>query len=296
MILVTGATGMTGHFVVKELQQRNLPVRVLARAESIAKAPPGAEIAIGDLSDPASLRRATEGVSGIIHTACTFTDSAIDIAAMQALLDGWQMGAFVFVSSLDVYGYAQFTPITEEHPLDHGYSDYAHGKIVCEQMLAERAQALGRRDFASLRAPYIWGPHPKAQRLVKLDRVRAGERIMLPGAEEAEWSHYGDVWIDVRDLAWIAAESLLRPAGVALNTLGGHFSWHELYATLIELTGSAGQLIHKPLAAISAAELPNPESYAQRWRFSDARLRTVLGFTPRFTLRETLRAVVEQTS
>lgn len=296
MILITGATGMTGHFVVKELQQRNLPVRVLARAASIAKAPPGAEIAIGDLSDPASVLRATEGVSGIIHTACTFTDSAIDIAAMQALLDGWQAGAFVFVSSLDVYGYAQFTPINEAHPLDHGYSDYAHGKIVCEQLLAERAQALGRRDFASLRAPYIWGPHPKAHDRLLKPALRNGEPIILPGVDETEWSDYQDVWIDVRDLAWVVVEFLLRPPGAALNVLSGHFTWHELYATLIELTGSASQIIHKPLAAISAAELPNPESYAQRWRFSNERLRTVLGFTPRFTLRETLRAVVEQTS
>jgi hypothetical protein len=28
-----------------------------------------------------------------------------------------------------------------------------------------------------------------------------GEPIVLPGAEEAEWAHYGDAWIDVRDLA-----------------------------------------------------------------------------------------------
>lgn len=134
MILVTGATGMTGHFVVQELQQRSYPVRVLVREASLAKAPPGAEIARGDLADLASVQRATAGITGIIHTACTFTDSNVDIAAMQALLDGWQDGPFIFVSSLDVYGFAQVNPMTEAHPLDEIYGDYAHGKIVCERL------------------------------------------------------------------------------------------------------------------------------------------------------------------
>ena len=143
MILVTGATGMTGQFVVQALLQRDYAVRALTREASSAKVPAGAQIAIGDLSDPASLTRATAGVAGIIHTACTFTDSNVDIAAMQALLDGWQAGPFIFINSLDVYGFAQTSPITETHGLNENYGDYARGKIVCERLLTEKAQALG---------------------------------------------------------------------------------------------------------------------------------------------------------
>ncbi|MFN8444779.1 MAG: NAD(P)-dependent oxidoreductase [Caldilineaceae bacterium] len=294
MILVTGATGLTGHFVVQELQQRNDAVRVLVREGSQAKAPPNTEIVLGDLTDLVSLQRAMEGVTGIVHSACTFTDSRIDITAMETLLDHWQAGPFIFISSLDVYGFAKTVPITEDHPLDESYGDYAHGKIVCERLLMEKAQALGRSDYAILRAPYIWGPHPTAYaRLVKA-AIRNGESIVLPGADKAEWSDYQDVWTDVRDLAWVVAECLLRPPGVALNVLSGHFSWHELYATLIDLSGSSSQLIHKPLDAISESELPRKEIYAQRWRFSNKRLRTMLGFVPKFSLRETLQAVVKQ--
>lgn len=294
MILVTGATGLTGHFVVQELQQRNHAVRVLVREGSQAKAPPNAEIILGDLTDLDSLQRAMAGVTGVVHSACTFTDSRIDIAAMQALLEHWQAGPFIFISSLDVYGFAKTLPISEEHPLDESYGDYAQGKITCERLLIEKAQALGRSDYAILRAPYIWGPHPTAYaRLVKA-ALRNGEPIVLPGVEEAEWSEYQDVWIDVRDLAWVVAECLLRPPGVALNVLSGHFSWHELYATLIELTGSNSQLIHKPLEAISESELPRKEIYAQRWRFSNEKLHAKLGFVPKFTLWETLESVVDQ--
>lgn len=79
---------MTGHFVVQELQKRNYPGRVLVREASIEKAPPGADIAIGDLGDLASLAQAAAGVTGIVHTACTFTDSTVDIAARQVLKIG----------------------------------------------------------------------------------------------------------------------------------------------------------------------------------------------------------------
>ena len=161
MILVTGATGMTGQFVVQELQQCGRAVRALVRESSMGAAPPHTDLAIGDLAHLASLRRACDGVDGIIHTACTFTDSAVDIAAMQALLDGWHAGPFVFVSSLDVYGFVGAAPVTEDQPLSETYGDYGRGKVICEGMLADRAAADGRTDFVSCRAPHILGPHPK---------------------------------------------------------------------------------------------------------------------------------------
>ena len=119
MILVTGGTGLAGSFVVRELQRRGYPVRVLARPESAVIAQGmGAEVALGDLADADSLRRAAEGVAGIVHVACTFTQPEVDVAAMEILLDAWEQGAFVFISSLDVYGYARRLPVTEDHPLD----------------------------------------------------------------------------------------------------------------------------------------------------------------------------------
>ena len=287
MILVTGATGMTGQFVVQELQQRGYAVRVLVRESSLDAAPPHTDLAIGDLADPASLRRASDSVDGIIHTACTFTDSAVDIAAMQALLDGWRAGPFVFVSSLDVYGFVGDAPVTEEHPLSETYGDYGRGKVICERLLTTQAAANGRTDFVCLRAPHILGPHPKMWRRF-IDPVTGGAPIVLPGADESEWSQYCDAWIDVRDLAWICAESLLKPAGGALNVLAGHFVWHDFYAAIIQLRRSSSQIVHKPRAEFSDAEWHEKLGLAQTWRFDDSKLRQQLGFVPRYTLQQTL--------
>jgi nucleoside-diphosphate-sugar epimerase len=217
MILVTGGTGLSGSFVAQELQRRGHPVRILARSSvSDTSETPGIDYIQGNLTDLQSLHRACEGVTGIVHAACTFTDSNIDIAAMQALLEGWQEGPFVFFSSLDVYGLSKTPFITEEEPLDENYNDYARGKVVSERLLSETAHQRGRTDYTILRAPHIWAPHPKAQRRL-IDTLGKSATIVLPGVTEAEWSQYRDAWIDARDLAWLVAECLQHPSAVLLT-------------------------------------------------------------------------------
>ena len=62
-VLVTGASGNVGSSVVRELQARGVPVRAFVRD-------PGrladAEVAVGDFSDPASIRRALAGVDRVL--------------------------------------------------------------------------------------------------------------------------------------------------------------------------------------------------------------------------------------
>ena len=60
-ILVTGGTGKVGREVVKALLRGEASVRVLTRNKE-AKLPDGAEVAIGDLLDPGSVRSALNGI------------------------------------------------------------------------------------------------------------------------------------------------------------------------------------------------------------------------------------------
>lgn len=65
MILVTGATGMFGSGVVRELAARGARVRALTHspAKVAALGAAGVEPAVGDMDDPESLRVAMDGVS-----------------------------------------------------------------------------------------------------------------------------------------------------------------------------------------------------------------------------------------
>ena len=291
MILVTGATGLTGRFVVDELVRRGYHVRALVRRET----PPidGVELVAGDLGEVASLARAARGATGIVHTACTYgdaaVDAAVDVAAMRALVSAWSAGPFVYLSSLDVYGLVGSGVITEDTPPAEVHNDYSRGKQACEQVLADEARQRGRLDHVALRAPYIWGPHPTAYRRLVTPCLQRGEPIVLPSVEAG---HGIDTWIDVRDLATIIAESLARPAGEPLNVATGSFAWRDLYACLIRWTGSASTIVHRPLESISEHELPRKQLYVQSWRFSEARLEARLGAIPRRSFEITVRDTV----
>lgn len=70
-ILIAGSTGMFGGRIAHHLQDRDAHLRLLVRAGSDTKGldpliAAGAEIIEGDLTDPASLDRATEGVDVIV--------------------------------------------------------------------------------------------------------------------------------------------------------------------------------------------------------------------------------------
>lgn len=65
-ILVTGATGNTGGEVLRQLLDAGYPVRVLVRGpEAAQQLPPGAEAAIGDYDDTASLDAAFAGIEAV---------------------------------------------------------------------------------------------------------------------------------------------------------------------------------------------------------------------------------------
>lgn len=292
MILVTGGTGMAGSFIVHELQQRGLPVRVLARPESADVARRlGVELVLGDLSDSDSLYRAVTGTSGIVHVARAPGSPDVDIAAMASLPDAWESGPFVFISSVDVYGYATDRPITEDTPLNP-YSDYGAGKVRCETMLAAAAAAKGNSNFSILRPPHIWGPHPRCRARLLDARITQGLPIVLPGATVEEWSQFGDAWIDTRELAWAAVECLHRPLAGAANIVNDHFTWHDLYTHVIRLAGSSSRIEHQDLAAIPDAVLPNKQFYAQTWRYSRERSEQQIGFQPSQRWQATLAEIV----
>ncbi|WP_159945280.1 MULTISPECIES: SDR family oxidoreductase [unclassified Nocardiopsis] len=63
-ILVTGATGNTGHHVVAGLLAEGVPVRALVRDPRRARLPEGVEVVGGDVTDPADVSSAARGTAG----------------------------------------------------------------------------------------------------------------------------------------------------------------------------------------------------------------------------------------
>ena len=69
-VVMVGATGRYAHWVLRELTQRGVTVRALVRNQQradVARQNGAAEVAIGDLTQPASLAEAVAGMDGVFH-------------------------------------------------------------------------------------------------------------------------------------------------------------------------------------------------------------------------------------
>ena len=113
MVLVAGATGSLGSTVCRMLVDQGTPVRALVRSGSSpervgALRALGIELALGDLRDPESLRRACRGVDRVVSTATATsgrggadTVQNVDGEGQVALIDAAQQERvqhFVYVS------------------------------------------------------------------------------------------------------------------------------------------------------------------------------------------------------
>jgi uncharacterized protein YbjT (DUF2867 family) len=120
MILIVGASGWLGGTVARLLLAEEKPVRVVSRmsakVENLFKL--GAEVAVGDLRQPETLRRALRGVDVVFAAAHAFPGEGennpvtVDDAGNRALIDAAREAGvthFVFTSMLDV---------RHNHPVD----------------------------------------------------------------------------------------------------------------------------------------------------------------------------------
>ncbi|MBX9664749.1 hopanoid-associated sugar epimerase [Novosphingobium sp.] len=85
-VLVTGASGFVGSAVARALIARGERVRLIVRPSSPRTNIDGlaAEVIVGDLTDPAAVRAAMEGVRGLYHVAADYRIWAPDPATIIA--------------------------------------------------------------------------------------------------------------------------------------------------------------------------------------------------------------------
>ena len=84
MVLVTGGTGFLGSYIIKELVERNYPVRAIRRSTSKvpfyipARILEKVEWVEGDILDPVSLEEAMVDTDTVIHSAAIISFHKVD--------------------------------------------------------------------------------------------------------------------------------------------------------------------------------------------------------------------------
>ncbi|MCB0412302.1 MAG: SDR family NAD(P)-dependent oxidoreductase, partial [Bdellovibrionales bacterium] len=186
-VLVTGACGFIGSHLVELLVEQNFNVRALVQYNSQGKKGwlenlssdvlNKVEIIHGDIRDPYQMIEISNGVESILHLAALIAipfsysapNSYVDtnIKGTQNLLNAAMrcgVSRFIQTSTSEVYGTAQFVPITEDHPLV-GQSPYSATKNGADQLALSYYRSF-ELPVTVIRPFNTYGPRQSARAII----------------------------------------------------------------------------------------------------------------------------------
>jgi UDP-glucose 4-epimerase len=277
-ILIAGGAGEVGKHLVQDLTDQGHRVRVLDRAEKTK----GLRDAIrGDLSNPALVRAAVEGVDAIVNLAWSFADDphvifGEDIRGHVNLLEAactHKVSRFIYTSTATVYGKAVQHPVTEDHPCliaDARKPLYALGKYTAEELCQYYFKMRGLPTTV-FRFWWAFGATIGGSNLRDLVRKATTHQPleMVQGA--------GGAFLTMADLGRAILLSASNPAAAGqVYNLGSLFlSWKEIGDIIIGLTGSTSVI--KP---ISSEKWRGAAFLNETWDLDWTKAKQELGYEP----------------
>jgi UDP-glucose 4-epimerase len=240
-ILIAGGAGEVGWHLVQDLTDQGHRVRVLDRAEKTK----GLRDAIrGDLSDPALVHAAVEGVDAVVNLAWSFAEDprvifGEDIRGHVNLLEAactHNVTRFIYTSTATVYGKAISHPVTEAHPClitEARKPLYALGKYTAEELCRHYFKTRGLPTTV-FRFWWAFGATIGGSNLRDLIR-KAMQNQPLEMVQGA-----GGEFLTMADLARAILLAVEKPAAAGqVYNLGSLFlSWKEIGDIIIGLMGS----------------------------------------------------------
>ena len=242
MLLVTGGTGFVGGHVVRALREAGKGVRCLVRDRRRAEALEGlgCEIAEGDMTEPGSLRRAVQGIEGVVHLV------AIRQGKEEQFERIMSKGTQDLLDEAREAGVRRFVHMSALGTTDQTKDLVPYYRAKWEMEQAVRGSGLPHVIF---RPSFVFGPDggilPTFRRLAKLAPVTpiagSGEQRLQP------------IWVD--DVASYFVRALEDEAATNRTfELGGPevVSWNELWGRLKQALGVHRPSIHVPMAFMRA--------------------------------------------
>jgi NADH dehydrogenase len=236
MILVTGGTGFIGPYVVHALRARDLPVRVLvrdARRGSRATAW-GAELVQGDVTEPASLTAALDGVDAVVHLVAIIKGAPADFERVMA------QGTRNVVAAAKAAGVRRFV-LASALGLDERSKDAVPYYAAKWEM--ERAVKESGLEHVIFRPSFVFGRDGGVlPTFVRLARFAPVTPIVGPGTQRLQ-----PIWVE--DLAEYYVRAIDEPAAAnRMFELGGPDAptWNEFWERLKRVLGSRRPSLHIP--------------------------------------------------
>ena len=244
-VLVTGATGFVGRYVVRELLSRGLTPVCLVRSydkliEQHEGVNPDRIVAVtGSLHDQDALAQAAAISQGAIHLVGIIIERPLRRRTFDSVHCRGTERVIKAVKSANITRYVHMSALGSRHD---AASAYHRTKWAGEELV--RASGL---DWTILRPSLIHGLEGDFMRLMK--RLICG--LVPPVVPQFGTGEAKIQPVSVEDVAFCCVEALFRE-GAAGGTfdLGGPkvYSWNELYQTCRRLM--PGALRHKPIVSL----------------------------------------------
>lgn len=226
VVLVTGAAGLLGRFVVRELLAHGHAVRGLDRRSGDAEI----EWHVGDVTSPEFVHRAMAGVDAVLHIAAIpniwsgdgQTIMRVNVLGTYTVFEAAEAAGVqrtVYCSSDSVAGYTvregrmlapRYAPLDLDHPL-LATDPYALSKVLGEDLA--RAYALRGMSVVALRTVFVAYPE-MAGEIVARAKDPANYRGPMVGGPSSAGGGPLHHHIDPRDVARafrLASELALAP-------------------------------------------------------------------------------------
>ncbi len=327
-LYVTGGTGFVGREVVAEARRRGHATTVATRPASSGRGDPGrsseARVSV-DLRSRHGLVESLDGVDTVIHLAATkegdfhsqFAGTVVGTENLLAAMTNAGVSNLVAISTFSVYDYLHATPgqlIDERSPIDRNPAlrdEYARTKLVQEELYRDFARA--GNQVVILRPGMIYGPNNLWHALLGSD---FGSRFLRIGRNATLPLTYVE---NCAEAIILAAERISDPdsalAGEVLNIVDDNLPTQDEYAIEVAAHIDVPPTVTVPWPVMNAvssaikatnlhllhgrAKFPGllvPDRLHARFkplRYTNARAKRLLNWTPRFTLVEAIEASVE---
>ena len=315
-VLLTGGTGFLGGHVARALHEAGHAVVNLVRPKSgTAPALPGARCVEGDLEEPASLKRALEGVAAVVHVAGLVSNAArdrrrlfeVNVVGARNLLEAAASAGVrrvVYTSSTSAVGALRedCPDLALREDAEFDLRDLAVPYVQAKRAAHEAALQAREAGLPVVALSPTFALGPGDRRLTSSELVDAFVRRRLPGILAG-----GINAVDVRDLAPAYVAALEHPDPAPHYILAGpeNLTSLEFFRRLERCSGiaaprwviprwaalAAGACVERlaPGASFTSATVRMGSLY---WYFDGSLARRELGFEAR-SLDETLRSAVD---
>jgi len=294
-VLVTGATGFVGPYLVRELLKKEAKVIVLIKdnAANLARFEDHITMINGDIVEQGSLKNVMDSVNIVFHLAAisnvnyaiahpkeTFEINATGTLNLLEEARQNEVEKFVYISSSHVYGIPEYLPMDEKHPINP-HEPYAASKAAAEMLVDTYALNYGLK-ITIIRPFNMYG-------------AGQSEGFIIPSiikqAHEKEVVELGNL-TPTRDFLYIT-DAIKGIMSIAESGEGTYNLGSGTETSIKEVVETVISIVNPDKKFVSMQSRKRPEAIDIPRMYADVSKLKKLGWSPAIDLRDGLMKTIK---